>query len=170
MNIERIQRRASFSKSRAAGLLAAICAIASLLQFQKYFSLAVVVGSSMKPTYENGEILIVDRTSHVRDGFKRGDIVVARTAGDVIVKRVVGLPGEEVEIRNGQLIVDETKVTEDYLELNRRLSIGRGRLATNRFGLIGDNRLAPVSTIPFFASTGEIIGRVTASFRLFGRN
>ena len=76
-------------------LLAAV-----VLVFYVFFSSAVVVGPSMLPTLRNADYLLI---THGASHLKRGDIVVtdvAETGGPVqLVKRVIGLPGDVVEVR-----------------------------------------------------------------------
>ena len=67
----------------------------------------VVDGHSMDATLADGQFLIVDRISYLTGTPKRGDIVVVRYPGDPknvkYVKRIVGIPGDHLEIKNGKL-------------------------------------------------------------------
>jgi signal peptidase I len=134
--------------------------------FHANYRLTIVAGDSMNPTFRSGDILLVDR--HAYDGRipARGDIVTAVSQGELLVKRVVGLPGEAVKIDDGTLLIDGSPVLETYVRLNGHLFIGEGLLTGNRFGLIGDNRAFPHATMPVIASGKEIVGRVVASFSL----
>jgi signal peptidase I len=71
-----------------------------MLVFYVFFSSAVVEGDSMLPTLSSGDYLLI---THGAQGLRRGDVVVTRTvengASIELVKRVIGLPGDSVEIR-----------------------------------------------------------------------
>jgi signal peptidase I len=81
-------------------LVAAEVALVCLaLLLRRHFLLTIVLGESMLPTIKPGQVLLVDKRAYDSAQPHRGDIVVARYGQDLIVKRVVGLPGEEVEVK-----------------------------------------------------------------------
>jgi len=74
---------------------------------------------AMEPTFINGDRIVVDLLSHRFNGFKRGDIVVFSGAGIPVfedeifyVKRLVGFPGEQIEIKNNAVYIDGKRLTE----------------------------------------------------------
>jgi signal peptidase I len=72
----------------------------------------IVRGDSMYPTFENREYLIVDEISYRFNQPKRGDVVVFRYKHDpkqFFIKRVIGLPGEKVEIAGGKIKIYNEK-------------------------------------------------------------
>ena len=68
----------------------------------------------------------------------RGDIVTVRWRGDLMVKRVVGLPGEEVEISNGDLYVTGALVLEAHPMKRGSLAVGKGKLFPGKLAILGD--------------------------------
>jgi signal peptidase I len=77
-----------------------------------------VQGTSMLPLLEDGERIIVNKFLYRFHPIERGDVVVfwyPRDPAVSFIKRVVGLPGDTVEIRSGQLIVNGQSVREEYL-------------------------------------------------------
>jgi signal peptidase I len=77
-----------------------------------------VQGTSMEPLLEDGERIVVNKFLYRFHPIERGDVVVFWYPGDPsvsFIKRVVGLPGDLVEIRAGQLFVNGLPVREDYL-------------------------------------------------------
>ncbi|MCS7178053.1 MAG: signal peptidase I [Anaerolineae bacterium] len=77
----------------------------------------VVRGDSMEPTLHDNERVIVEKISYrLTGGPRRGDVVVLRLEGarDMLIKRVVALPGETVAIQGGQVIVDGMPLTEPW--------------------------------------------------------
>lgn len=68
----------------------------------------IVSGDSMKPNFLNGQYLIIDEISYRFSPPQRGDVVVFRYPGDpsqFYIKRIIGLPGESVEIKDNQVII-----------------------------------------------------------------
>lgn len=73
--------------------------------FQPFF----VRGQSMEPAFENGDYLIVDELSYRFRGPQRGEVVVFRYPENPsfrYIKRIIGLPGEKVEIKDGYVMID----------------------------------------------------------------
>lgn len=112
----------------------------------------VVEGTSMLPQLHDGERLLVNKLVYYKfqsvswGHIDRGDIVVFWFPNDPdksYVKRVIGLPGETVEVRNGKVIVNGTELNEDYLdtEYNQTLpSWPAKKVEEHHYFVMGDNR------------------------------
>ena len=134
--------------------------------FHCWFRLSLVVGSSMAPNLATGDVLLVNRWAYRHAEPQRGDIVLARTPGGLIVKRVVGLPAEEVDVSQGRVRIDGEPLPEPYPVELGGLSIGRGRLAPGKYALLGDNRnLTEASVVHAIAGKDRILGKVIWSLR-----
>lgn len=108
----------------------------------------VVSGESMYPTFHDGEYLIVDEISYNLGSPHRGDVVVFRYPKDpkrFFIKRIIGLPNEQIEINNGQvtiknkenpngLILDESYTNEEW-NTTDTYTTGDGE-----YFVMGDNR------------------------------
>lgn len=75
---------------------------------------------SMQSTLEPGQYVLVDKLTPRWASYRRGDIIVFRppeAAGDAVpfIKRVIGIPGDTVELRNGQVFVNDLELDESYL-------------------------------------------------------
>lgn len=93
-------------------------AIFSLFLFIYLFSPYKVIGNSMFPVIKNGDKLLISN-SILTGKIERFDIVVVQppeSGGKKLIKRVVGLPGEFIEIRNGNVLVDNSLLIEPFLE------------------------------------------------------
>jgi signal peptidase I len=79
----------------------------------------VVDGSSMEPTLHSGDRVFVNKLSYRLHDPHRGDVVVLHQRSGAserdLIKRVIGLPGEEVEMRSCQVLIDGAPLTEPYL-------------------------------------------------------
>lgn len=150
--------------------LAGVLLAGSAVLFQTRFKLTLSVGESMEPTLASRELLLVDRAAYRHAEPRRGDIVVARHSGEWIVKRVVGLPGETIEVRNGQLLVNGRRLPEVYPALPGSLRIAPGTLQTDRYALLGDNRsLGSDQTVHAVVGREHILGQVVGSLPLSSR-
>jgi signal peptidase I len=102
-----------------------------------------VVGYSMVATLEDNQFLVVNKLGYRFHDPQRGDIIVFRdpnTAGRKLIKRVIGLPGEVVEIRQGQVFVDEQPLDEPYIQNPGYYSFPSTQIPTGQYFVLGDNR------------------------------
>ncbi|MFQ6100804.1 MAG: signal peptidase I [Anaerolineae bacterium] len=101
-----------------------------------------VRGSSMEPTLHDGQYLVISKLSYWIHLPERGDIIVfhpPRDPAEDYIKRVVGLPGEQVEIRDGEVWVDGT-LLEEYYITNHASYSGAWSLGGEEYFVLGDNR------------------------------
>ena len=130
------------------------------------FNLTFVVGASMMPTFATGDLLVVNKLAYRHREPRRGDIVVARYGAGLIVKRIVGLPAEEVEVNQGRVYVNRAKLVETYPVAPGMLQIGRGRLEEGKYALLGDNRdIDGASMVHAIMPRERIVGKVIGSWR-----
>lgn len=108
----------------------------------------VVEGESMYPTFDSGDYLIVDQLTYRFSDPKRGDVVVFRYPNDervFYIKRIIGLPGETVHIKEGVTTVtraDGTEITLDesyVISEDATYTLDRS-LGTDQYFVMGDNR------------------------------
>ncbi|MBU1146688.1 signal peptidase I [Patescibacteria group bacterium] len=130
-----------------------------------------VKGASMEPNFFDHEYLIINEISYRFNAPERGDIVVfkyPRDPSQYFIKRIIGLPNETLEIKDGKIMVynsdnhDGLRLEEDYLEESvktfgdRTISLG-----SDEYFIMGDNRLASFDSRSFGPIKGEsIVGKV----------
>ena len=144
-------RRAIIAVAAAATvMMIAIVAVRLLI-----FDLLVVSGHSMSPTIRHGDRVLVSKLAYRHSKPDRGDIVAFKVEdGRIFVKRVVGLPGDLIEVRNGVLYRDGRKVTDEpYVRFRSRSSRRRSykprTLQNGRLFVMGDNRDSSVDSKDF---------------------
>lgn len=106
-----------------------------------------VVGSSMSPTLENGNILILDKITYRFTDIDRGDVIALYSEeSKYLIKRVIGLPGEKVEFRNNKLYINNLLVEETYLDNSISTddfslsSLEYDIIPEDMYFVVGDNR------------------------------
>ena len=112
----------------------------------------VVEGTSMLPQLHDGERLLVNKLVYYKiqsvswGHIERGDIVVFWYPNDPdksYVKRVIGLPGELVEVRQGKVFIDGKQLEEDYLDIEHNQSLPSWpakKVEEHHYFVMGDNR------------------------------
>lgn len=110
-------------------------------------SITQVVGDSMNPTLKNGEVFILNKMKYRFSEVQRGDIISLQYADTkYLIKRVIGLPGEKVEIKNSQLYIDDKQYKEDYLPEDlvyddfSLKTLGYESIPKDTYLVLGDNR------------------------------
>ncbi len=107
-----------------------------------------VSGPSMEPNFHNNQYIIVDQVSYRFSSPDRGDVVVFKWPQNIAVsfiKRVVALPGETIEVRDGEVYIyntqnpNGTKIDEPYLNSDTPTNVRR-TLGKNEYFVMGDNR------------------------------
>jgi signal peptidase I len=101
-----------------------------------------VDGSSMEPSLQSGEFVIVNRLAYKLGDPEHGDVVVFHFPGDPgqeYIKRIIGLPGDSVKILDGTVYVNEQAIQEPYIAADPRYQ-GKWDVPPNHLFVLGDNR------------------------------
>ncbi|WP_245574387.1 signal peptidase I [Desulfovirgula thermocuniculi] len=140
------EHRQEEKKSSLLELIESVAVAILLAVVIRLFILApfYIPSGSMEPTLRIGDRIIVSKISYLFTEPQRGDIVVFRYPLDPsrdFVKRLVGLPGETVSLRNGQLYINGKPVPEDYLPKDMKFAdFGPVRVPAGYYFVLGDNR------------------------------
>lgn len=101
-----------------------------------------VDGASMEPTLVSGEYVIVNRLSYRLGNPRQGDIIVFHypvNPQEEFIKRVIGLPGDQIEVKNGSVYVNGQILEENYLNA-RTNYLGTWTVPEGNLFVLGDNR------------------------------
>ena len=126
-------------------ILSYVLILLVVLLFRIYlFSPIVVRESSMVPTLHDGDVMILNKIGYRINGLKRFDIIVLRYDGEKLIKRVIGLPGEDIEYIDNELYVNGKKIDEDYTRKETEdfilEVIGYSKIPEDKYLVMGDNR------------------------------
>ena len=134
---------------------------------QASFQSFVVEGVSMEPGLEGGQVILINKAAYWFGSPQRGDIIVFRAPQDpdrVFVKRVIGLPGEEVEIENGTVYIDGKPLPEPDFIIEDHSDYGPVNVTSGHYFVLGDNRdRSSDSRDGWTVPEGDIIGKAWLS-------
>jgi signal peptidase I len=141
---------------------------------QAYF----IPSASMEPTLAIDDRLIVDKLSYRFAAPKRGDVVVftppdaaakctnANTPPkDVYIKRTIGLPGEQVAVQSGKVLINGQQIDENYLKDSPNYEMAPVTVPQNQYLVLGDNRNNSCDGHYWgFVPSENIVGKAVARF------
>jgi len=127
-----------------------------------------VHGQSMEPNLHSDQRLVVEKVSYRLHGPRRGDVVVfsvPQQSEELLIKRIIGLPGETVEIREGQVYINDTPLDEPYLDQETRGHFEPRVVPPLHVFVLGDNRSFSNDSRAFDAvPIKSILGRAWFSY------
>lgn len=129
-----------------------------------------VTGDSMYPNFHDKEQIIAEKVSVNFKGIKRGEVIIFKhptEPGRLLIKRVIGLPLENIKMSNGLVYINDTKLNEPYLSANT-LTEGKRflnynvdyQIPENSYVVMGDNREKSTDSREWgFVPKNLIVGR-----------
>ncbi len=133
-----------------------------------------IPSGSMEPTLQINDRLVIEKVTYHFNPPKRGDIVVfwppARLTPpgqhrDAFIKRVIGIPGDVVEVRNGQVYVNGSALEEGYIKEAPNYQWGPERVPESSYLVLGDNRNSSYDSHAWgFVPAENIIGKAMVRF------
>lgn len=148
--------------------------------FRSYlFASYVVDGKSMEPTLYDGNLLMVNKVVYDLQEVDRFDVIVFHAnKKEDYVKRVIGIPGDEIAYRNDQFNLNGKQVEESYLEpfkkndgmpLTKDFTLkeitGRKKVPEGKLFVMGDNRRDSMDSRAFgFVSAETVVGKVDVRY------
>ncbi len=130
----------------------ALIALIAVLVIRYFFVQPFLVsGASMEPTFSGGDYLLIDEISYRFREPSRGEVVVFKYPGNesiYYIKRIIGLPGEKIEIKNGKIVVFNNKHSEGIVLSEKYLPFGLNTtgkeesvvIGSDEYFVLGDNR------------------------------
>jgi len=135
----------SFTKKilKAIGIYA-VFAIAFIILFQTTFMLSYIPSSSMEPTIMTGNIIFSTRYDVKEEDLERYDILIFVATDDpdiTYIKRLIGLPGETIEVKDGKVYTDGTELDDSFINGSQN-QVGNGiyEVPEGCYFFMGDNR------------------------------
>jgi len=131
-----------------------------------------IPSGSMLPTLQINDRLIIDKVSYHFSQVKRGDIVVFNPTEvlrtkfkDAFIKRVIGLPGDTVEVKNGLVYINQEPLEENYIAAEPDYTYGPVTVPDGQYLVLGDNRNNSYDSHYWgFVPHDLIVGKAVARF------
>lgn len=123
-----------------------------ILIFMFVIALHPIAGNSMVPALQEGDVVLVSKFSHKFFNLNRNDIITLKVNGKSYVKRIIGLPGEEIKYIKNILYIDGNPYTENFLpkgtttsgftldDVCKENECPQGKIPEGKYLVLGDNR------------------------------
>jgi signal peptidase I len=123
------------------GVLVTVC----FVLFKFVLAPVRIEGPSMLPTYRRGQVHLINRLAYRSHEPRRGDVVAIEYSGEhvMLLKRIVGLPGETVAFEGGRLLINGQAVEEPYVRYSCDWEMPPKVDLPDEFYVVGDNRSMP---------------------------
>ena len=114
----------------------------------------------MQPNFAQNDYLIIDEITPRVKSYERGEVIVFKHNSSFYIKRVIGLPGEKIEIKNNKIYINNLELSENYIHEQTRGSENI-ELLKNQYFVLGDNRNASSDSRNWgYLEKEDIVGRV----------
>ncbi len=126
-----------------------------------------VLGQSMEPTLHSSQRVVIEKITYRFHGPRRGDIVVIDSSNqsEMLIKRVVGLPGETIEVRNGRVYVNGERLEEGWTVKKGGGNYSPQTIPPLHVFVLGDNRGASNDSRSFGpVAIEDIVGHAWISY------
>jgi signal peptidase I len=124
-----------------------VLAIAIFFALQLAFSTSIVVGYSMEPDFHQGQRLLINKVVYHLHEPQRGDVIIFYSPNNPqaeYIKRIIGLPGESIEIKEGIVYIyqngDALPLDEPYIQDPPAYTLTKQEIPDNEYFVLGDNR------------------------------
>jgi signal peptidase I len=151
------------SNPRLTAIRVAVLVVSAVVVFGFVLLPVRLTGISMEPTYNDGELNFANRLAYAWRQPARGDVVAIRMAGPSVlyVKRIVGLPGEQVEIEMGVVKIDGEPLLEPTVVRKAPWNLPPLTLGPDEYFVVGDNRAMSIRNHDLGRATrNRIIGKL----------
>ena len=162
--MEKVKKVKCISLEKALRLFLLVIVMLTLMNtfiFQSFW----IPSGSMKPTLKIGDIIIASKCSYWNRNPVRGEIIVFRYPKDIskfFVKRIIGLPGEKVEIKNSRVYINGIMISEAYVIPKEYCDFSMVTVPDNQYFVLGDSRAdSEDSRVWGFLDEKYIVGKVS---------
>jgi signal peptidase I len=117
-------------------------------QLRKAFEARYIPSGSLLPTLQINDRILIDKHTYQSEAPQRGDIVIFNPTEELkkqnfhtpFLHRVIGLPGETIEIKTGKVYINSRPLQEDYIVEPPMYQFGPSKIPANSYFVLGDNR------------------------------
>src|SRR4030042_3418389 len=144
-------------------VITVVIAVVIFFALQMLVGAFKVYGTSSYPNIQPGDYVLLDKWSYRFRDPQRGEMIILRSPDNSsadLIKRVIGLPGETVEVRDSWVYINDKPLQEGYTREKPRYTYPRQTVPENSYFVLGDNRNVAVdSHSGWFLARENVMGK-----------
>jgi signal peptidase I len=124
-------------------LITIVLAVIIFLVAQRTIQTYEVFMTSMEPNFHEGQRVVVNKAVYIFGEPQRGDVIIFKApdgSNEDFIKRVIGLPGDTVEIKDRAVYVNSVKLSEPYVAEEPNYTMAPKKVPKDKYFVLGDNR------------------------------
>ncbi len=147
--------------------ITAVLALAVFFLLRFTIDTVIVIGISMEPSFHSGQRVLLSKVSYRMHEPERGDVIVFEPVNgerEDLIKRIIALPKDTVEVKDSAVYVNGTKLKEPYINDQPTYNLPEQDVPTNSYFVLGDNRnRSNDSHYGWFVPHQNIVGKAWVS-------
>jgi signal peptidase I len=124
-------------------LITAVLALAIFFALRVTIDTVIVLGISMEPSFHTGQRVLVSKVSYLMHEPERGDVIIFKPGNGIkedFIKRIIALPGDTVEVKDGAVYINGTRLKEPYINSPPSYRLSEKEIPEDNYFVLGDNR------------------------------
>jgi len=120
-----------------------VLALSIFLLLRFTIDTVIVLGISMEPNFHTGQRILVSKVTYHMHEPERGDVIVFTPNNGVkgeFIKRIIALPGDTVEVKDGAVYINGTRLNEPYIKTPPSYRLREQEIPEDNYFVLGDNR------------------------------
>lgn len=154
-------------------LITIVIAVVVFLGLRLTIGTFEVYGTSMVPNIYPSDYILADKVSYHFRGPERGEVIILNSPQQSekdLIKRVIGLPGDTVEIKDNKVSINGVIINEPYIKEPIKYDYAKHTIPLDSYFVLGDNRnISADSHSGWFLTSDDIIGRAMVIYWPFSR-
>jgi signal peptidase I len=124
-------------------VITAVLALTIFFLLRFTIDTVIVLGISMEPNFHTGQRILVSKVTYLMHEPERGDVIVFKPSNGgkgEFIKRIIALPGDTVEVKDGAVYINGTRLKEPYIKTPPRYHLSEQEIPEDNYFVLGDNR------------------------------
>ena len=124
-------------------IITAVLALVVFFGLRFTIDTVIILGISMEPSFYSGQRVLVSKVTYRMHQPERGDVIIFEPSNGIeedLIKRIIARPGDTVEIKDGAVYLNDTRLNEPYIKSPPSYHLAKQEIPAGNYFVLGDNR------------------------------